>query len=347
MNLQKLFTPAPVGGGFSMEGYWVWCGSVIHGEDGNYHMFASRWRNTLPMHPGWLVESEIVRAQASRPEGPYHFCEVVLPARGPQYWDGMSTHNPHIKKIGDTYVLYYIGMTYPYDPPRPGENLAMDDPRVAAARANKRIGMAVSKSVFGPWKRSNHPILNPRPEHFDNFFVSNPAPCVDEEGGVHLLYKTRSYTPGGARIYGDMSFGAAYASKWAGPYRPLRESPVFPATLCHLEDPFIWKSCDGYHMIAKDMDGRVCGEPFAGVSAHSDNGSDWTIEKDSIAYSRTIVWNDGVQRTMGALERPFILFEQGKATHIFFATSDGPGGFMHASRTWNMCIPLREGITGN
>jgi hypothetical protein len=35
--------PAPVTGGFAMEDFWVWCGSVIQGPEGKYHMFASRW----------------------------------------------------------------------------------------------------------------------------------------------------------------------------------------------------------------------------------------------------------------------------------------------------------------
>ena len=26
-----------------MDGYWVWDGSTIRGEDGRYHLFASRW----------------------------------------------------------------------------------------------------------------------------------------------------------------------------------------------------------------------------------------------------------------------------------------------------------------
>ena len=30
----EMLLPAPVGGGCSMDGYWVWCGSVIRGEDG-------------------------------------------------------------------------------------------------------------------------------------------------------------------------------------------------------------------------------------------------------------------------------------------------------------------------
>jgi len=98
MDLKERMLPAPVGGGFRMEGYWVWCGSVIKGEDNRYHMFASRWPKSQPMHPGWLSLSEIVRASSDTPEGPYQFEEVVLPARGAEYWDGRMTHNPQITK---------------------------------------------------------------------------------------------------------------------------------------------------------------------------------------------------------------------------------------------------------
>src|SRR5687768_17185985 len=80
----------PRDGGFRMPGYWVWCGSVIKGDDGRYHMFASRWPKDLTFHPGWMTNSEIVRAVAERPEGPYQFQQVVLPARGAEYWDGRS-----------------------------------------------------------------------------------------------------------------------------------------------------------------------------------------------------------------------------------------------------------------
>ena len=29
--------PAPVDGGFRQDGYWVWCGTVVKGDDGLYH----------------------------------------------------------------------------------------------------------------------------------------------------------------------------------------------------------------------------------------------------------------------------------------------------------------------
>ena len=39
--------PAPKTPAFQMDGYWVWCGSAIKGEDGRYHLFASRWPKTV------------------------------------------------------------------------------------------------------------------------------------------------------------------------------------------------------------------------------------------------------------------------------------------------------------
>ena len=104
--------PAPVGGGFAMEGYWVWCGSVIRGEDGKYHMFAARWPATYLFFQGYPTNSEVVRAVSATPEGPYSFEEVVLPARGAGHWDGRMTHNPTIHRWGDTYLLFYIGSTF-------------------------------------------------------------------------------------------------------------------------------------------------------------------------------------------------------------------------------------------
>ena len=93
-------------------------------------------------------------------------------------------------------------------------------------------------------------------------------------------------------------------------------------------------------MIAKDMSGSLCGERFGGMHAVSTDGIHWEINRGELAYSRKVLWDDGVEVEMGNLDRPFILFEDGKPTHLFFATSDGTDGFMDASRTWNMVIPL-------
>jgi hypothetical protein len=335
-NLSERLLPAPVKGGFQMPGYWVWCGSVVQGEDGQFHMFASRWPKHLPMHPGWLVHSEIVRAVSAAPEGPYSFVEVVLPARGAEYWDGRSTHNPHIVKHDGKYLLYYMGTTYPFADVEPGEAYGMEDPRCIVARSNKRIGLAVADRVEGPWVRRDAPILDVRPGKFDSYFTSNPAPCVHEDGSVLLIYKTRTFV---GHTYSDMSLGAAWADHYDGPYRALNDEPIFQPEKIHLEDPFVWQTSAGYSMIAKDMNGNVCDEKHCGVLVHSQDGVHWEIDENPKAYSRLVVWDDGTSKQMGNLERPFLLFQEGRPTHMFAATADGSGDFK-CTNTWNMVIPI-------
>ncbi|WP_246320827.1 glycoside hydrolase family protein [Paenibacillus germinis] len=348
MNHKMLYEkmlPALRNGGFKMEDYWVWCGSVVKGEDNRYHMFASRWTKDLPMHPGWLVASEIVRAVSDTPEGPYQFEEVVLPSRGAEYWDGRSTHNPQIVKHKDTYILYYMGSTHPFKDVSSDEQFDLNDPRCIVARSNKRIGIATSKSIFGPWERLDSPILQPRPSKFDNFFTSNPAPCIHEDGSVLLVYKTRTYKskPYPTFLHSfQMSFGVARASHYMGPYKALSEETIFPSEKFNLEDPFIYQVPGGYEMIAKDMTGNISGEYHGGIIARSKDGVKWEALEGQKSYTRMIKWDDGAEQVMGSLERPFILFEDNEPTHMFFATADGPGEFTNAVNTWNMVIPLKR-----
>ncbi|MCT4672932.1 MAG: glycoside hydrolase family protein [Prolixibacteraceae bacterium] len=333
---------AIVGGGFQMKDYWVWGSSVIKGEDGKYHMFASRWPKYIPFHPGWMVASEIVRAVSDKPEGPYKFEEVVLPARGAQFWDGKSTHNPKIVKYKDTYILYYMGSTHPFEELTP-ENIGSFDLKskhCIVGRWKKRIGIAVSKSIHGPWKRYDKPILDVKPNSYYSFLTSNPSPLIKENGEVVLIFKGRSYK---GNKHGPMNIGVAVADSFEGPYRVVGDKPFFSKDRFGVvEDPHMWVDKKGFHMLAKDHKGSITGEAGAGFLAHSSDGMKWNLDSSPKAYSKKIGWNDGVTRKMGQLERPFVFVENGQPTHIFFATMDGPGGFENATKSWNMVIPLKN-----
>lgn len=344
MSKQSIkFLDAPVEGGFRMDGYWVWCGSVVE-QDGKYHMFASRWPKHLPMHPGWVVHSEIVRAISDKPEGPYQFEEVVLPARGAEYWDGRATHNPFIMKHKDTYILFYMGSTNPFPDIVEGDDITFKDPRTVVCMANKRIGIATSKSVYGPWERKDKPILDTKPSTYYDFLVSNPSAVIEEDGSTLLVFKGRKYEDNG--MGKRQTLGVAKAPHYEGPYKVVVDEPIFDTNKYHLEDPFIWKSENGYEMIAKDMDGNACGEKHGGIHAYSVDGVKWKLKDNPLAYSRYIKWDDGKILNMGSFERPFLLFQDGFPTHIFAATADGPGCFTRASNTWNMVVPisLKEGM---
>ena len=334
-HLGKAFnTPA-----FESEGYWVWGSSVVKGDDGKYHMFVSRFPKSLPFHPGWMVASEIVHAVSDVPQGPYKFSEVALPARGAEFWDGRSTHNPRILKYKQKYYLIYMGSTHPFNEPT-YERLTLESPWCIVGRANKRIGMAVADSPYGPWKRFDQPILDTQPGTFYSFLTSNPSPVIQEDGSVMMIFKGRRYL--GNDKYSDMSLGIAHAPSIDKPFRVLNnDHPIFEVDgQGEAEDPFLWKDKDGFHAIFKDHVSKFTGERGGGVMAHSKDGIRWATDKDPKAYSRTVEWEDGSVRMQGQLERPFILFENGVPTYAFFATMDGPGGFENATRSWNMVVPI-------
>ena len=327
--------PAPVGGGFALDDYWVWCGSAIQGEDDRYHMFAARWPKALPFFRGYQTYSEIVRAVSDRPAGPYVFQEQVLPARGAEHWDGRMTHNPTIHKLGDTYLLFYIGGTY--DGPSPSAEALRQGTSTQPREcyASICIGLATAPSVLGPWTRPDRPILYPRPGKWDHSIVTNPAPCILADGRILLYY--RANTPNGLRI------GATRADGLGATFERISDDPVliFEGDN-NVEDPYVWWAGDHLELVAKDMTGGITGEKHAGIHATSPDGLRWTLADPPKAYSRRVLWDDGSTVLQGSLERPQLLLSNGVPTHLFCATADGPGGFYKATRTWNMVLPLKS-----
>ncbi len=121
-----------------MEGYHVWCGSVLK-ENGTYFLFASRWKKEKSFPAGYLTDSEIVLATTDDLGKPFVFQKVIIGKRDGTYWDGMMAHNPYITKIGDEYVLFYIG--------NPDGGWAI-----------RKIGWAQMKDLFCEWERGESPV---------------------------------------------------------------------------------------------------------------------------------------------------------------------------------------------
>ena len=336
-------------GGFRMEGYWCWDPTVIKGEDGKYHLFASRWPKEVSFHPGWMTDAEVVHAVATDPAGPYLFRAVVLPRRGAEYWDGLSTFNPTVRKFGDTYLMFYAGSTNPLGIGPRQTKFELNDPRCLVGRANKRIGLATAKSLDGPWERSDRPILETKAGTFYSFLTSNPAPVVRPDGSVVMIFKARSYVapppdqPGAVGTYSRMVLGLARAPHFRGPYQVVGDSPLFgPAQFGEVEDPFLWQNPDGsYEMIAKDMTGKIVGERHAGIHAVSRDAVTWQLAAKPKAWTRTIVWDDGQEEVVRKLERPFILFEDGRPRFLFGAIGRTGSSADSMAEAFDIAIPLR------
>ena len=331
--------PAPRGGGFRMDDYWTWDGSGIRGPDGRYHMFASRWSKQVSFSPNWVACSEVVRAVSATPEGPYQYVETVIKRRGPQYWDGMMSHNPSIRKCGDKYLLFYTGTTYRFPYPD-ASNAVISKEQSVEARINQQVGMLVADSLEGPWQRSDAPAIgrNPLPGKWDSSMATNPSPCIMPDGSIFVIYK------GIARQGDFMRLGIARAAAWNKPFERMLDRPLFEfdEMKASVEDPFFWHDGKQFNMLMKDMTGQLCGEKHAGLFASSADALHWDFRRNEVAYSRKVRWGDGTVTEQGNLERPSLLFnDHGVATHFFAATADVPfRNRKELKSTWVMVIPL-------
>lgn len=325
---------------FEHPDYWVWGGTVTKGDDNKYHLYCEAWPKTHPFTPGFLLNSVILYCVADSPVGPFEFKNVALGDRGNEYWDGKVVFNPKVYKYKDEYLMIYTGTTYPFPDASPTDKEAMEKCSYVA-RANKRVGIARSKSISGPWVRADKPMLETKPGTAYSFLTSNPTMCIEKDGSALMVFKSRRYI--GAKI-GGFTLMAARASSPFGPWKILNdEKPIFDYdTYGSTEDPFLWKDKEGYHVIFKDMTGKLCGEFHAGTLAHSKDGEHWTIDKDPKAYSRIVKWDDDhTIQNLGQAERPDILFENGKPAYLYLAVMDGKGGFQHGKHSWFMVIPFK------
>ncbi len=279
------FAPVAKGTGFAMDGYFVWCGSVIKVGD-MYEMFASRWPASTRFPEGYRQHSEIVRAQASKPEGPYVFKEVVIGKRDAGKWDSAMAHNPAIYQAGGTFVLFYIG----------------SDVR----STHRQIGIATAPSVAGPWTRRDKPL-----ELGLDVDANNPAAWFEPDGSVKLVWRTV-----------DLRVCESVARSFEGPYT-LANKNLWPTA--KVEDFFMFKRRGTYHLICEDNAGKLTGHDRKwGGHLVSDNGTtNWRAAQQPVAYDDTIHWSDGTDFKPVRRERPWLLIDDGKITCLFTAVFDG------------------------
>ena len=121
--------------------------------------------------------------------------------RAPPLWDSGSVHEPTIHRIpggtGDrVWALFYMGSANTWDAVLHGRspNCTRGDEPEWGDTATRRIGLATSSSLWGPWQRRDAPLLGPgqlAEGEWDHMDVSNAAPLFLTNGTVVLLYKGR------------------------------------------------------------------------------------------------------------------------------------------------------------
>ena len=308
-------------GSFVMDDHWVWCGSPVVGKDKVY-LYASAWSKKYPMFEGYVLHSKIVMAASERIEDKFVMEKEVFPGK---YTGLQMAHNPAVRYFNNKWYMFFIAS------PATDKCDVGNDDHVYSAYGRIAIYMAESSSPDGPWQLREKPVLEPRPGKWDGSIVTNPAPCILDDGRVFLYY--RSNTPQGLRI------GLAVADSPDSKFERYCDEPVLSGA--NVEDPFVWHDGEKFRMVAKDMTGSLTGELHAGAKFVSDDGINWYCEGK--AYSRSVSDRCGNVTRFGSLERPQMLFDvDGNPEYLFAAVADGPGGFRNADNTWNVCIKFNQ-----
>lgn len=287
-SFRERLQPIPDGSGFRMDGYWVWGGSAIR-VGPEYHLFASRWPKKSKFPDDYFTESEIVRAVSRSPMGPYIFQEVVIGERDSAYWDSNMAHNPTIHKIGDEYVLFYIGSDF--TTLRPGSN-----------RLLRRVGYATARKIEGPWTRCDRPLINDE--------SNNPAIWLNQGQQVRLVYRDE-----------NLVVKIADSESYKGPYLVKNEN-VWPCA--RLEDFYLFRTGGKYHIICEDNEGSVTGHLRWGAHLVSSDGiSQWHRALPAIAYDHAIALQNGDTLHCVRRERPQLLIRNNRITYLFNGVYDG------------------------
>ena len=275
-SIRERLTPMTRGTGFRMPGYHVWCSAAIRvGE--MYHLFAARW----PNGKSYFHASEIVRATANRPEGPYQFQEIVFGKQAAGRFDSGMAHNPAVYRTREGFALFYIGI---------------DE---GGSWGDRRIGVATSEAIEGPWRRSDMPL-----DLGIDCDANNPAALIEADGSVKLIWRD---------MY--LRVRISVAREIHGPYR-LANDDVFPGV--PLEDFFLYRRDGRYHLICEDNVGALTGHERWGAHLVSTDGiTDWRPGDPLIMYDHTVRWTDGTVLHPVRRERPWLLIENGVATHLF------------------------------
>ncbi len=323
--------PVPRTAVFQDPDYYIWGGSMVRSPDGVCHLFYSRWPRELGM-PAWVTHSEVAHATAPDPLGPFEFRDVGLLPRGAEHWDGTVTHNPTVHYFDGTYYLCYTGNT--------GDQVVVREGLNWTHRNNQRVGVAISDSPSGPWKRKDVPLIDVGAEDdaADRLCTTNPSMTRMLDGSYLLIYK-------GVARKNPLPFGgpvvhlAAKSPSPAGPF-VKHPDPIFtkPAEAFPAEDPCIWLEGQTYFAIVKDFNGHFTGADLSLALFWSEDGFHWRPTKHPLVSTTELTWEDGSKQKLHRLERPQVWLRDGHPAVLYCAASPDPS----ESHSFNVHIPLNE-----
>ncbi|WP_346239575.1 glycoside hydrolase family protein [Niabella insulamsoli] len=285
-------------------GYHVWGASPIIDDDGKVHLFAARWPKQFKVDPGWRSHSEIAHYVSDNAEGPFKFAGSVLQGTGKNTWDRYGIHNPNVHKVGDTYILFYIANNDYRQPPHP---------------SNQCTGMAVAKSLYGPWQKVNGdgkilkaPDNKAYWNHGARNGIVNPA-FLEYNGGFFLYFKSQ-----------NAKMGLAISEQVTGPYQQL----PFPITKnsVAIEDGYAFVYSEMICLLTTDnhgilkAGGGILWKSYDGINFNEhEPGFHLINEYATHGKIKNPRWHYGPKNKM-KFERPQLLIVDNKPAFLYLAS---------------------------
>lgn len=175
------------------------------------------------------------------------------------------------------------------------------------------IHVTRAPTVFGPWSDIQQINFTDTSEYLCGGHT-NPTPHFNPDGSVYLAFQAgpcdSALRP---HAVGNELVGISVSDGWKGPFKLLSPNPITPFNYSEIhpvclggvdEDPFLWRSSRGFHIITHGM----C--PSGVRQAHykfSLDGITWFTSKVQ-TYHYTVKYSDGSNHTFARVERPQLFF---------------------------------------
>jgi len=303
--------------------YFNWGSSILKGEDGQYHLFYSRWKEDFS---AWLTFSEIAHAISDSPNGPWVYKETVLKGRGKGHWDAITAHNPKIKFFEGKYYIYYIAtnlgdMNYTEKDLFDTHGKSMNQsPIRKTLRENQRTGVAFSSSINGPWERLDTPIIQPSGPI--TTLTVNPAITKGKDDKYYLIVKGDK--PNEKRFIRNQAI--AISDSPFGPFE-MQAKPVID--YLDTEDMSMW-----YDQKRNCFYGIFHAHNYIGL-VNSIDGINWQKAKNFEVLKKELPMKNGKIIRPDRMERPFLFFENGEPKTLSLAVKEG-------NTSYTVFVPIRK-----
>lgn len=327
----------------------TWGGSAVLGDDGLYHLYATRllYGCGLDDEPTNAVVDHLV---ASTPAGPYVHSDVALPL-----W---HTQPAVTRAPGGGYLLFAVGTAAPSLAPVNCSGGAKRTSRAAPPPLYASWVQAyTSPSPFGPW-------ASLAAAAGAQYAALGTAPSPWWRPGDDALVLAY-LQPAAAGVPGALAL-AVVPDVAAVPYAPTYTPDLAVPPGWAVDDPFLWHDAaaaagDGFGAWRLLLHSRPSNASALqwGVGVLADaaalGSAGWTLRLNTsagapgAAYTLDTAWDDGSRSVLGRRERPSLLFGAaaagggGSVTLLTGACFMSPYGGPNASDCFTMAQALRPG----